>query len=96
MPVSAAYPGREADDVTSEVFTIVGVAAPITACNRRAVKRLGDRALPHSSTRTTCGGRWLPSSDVRAVPPLLRVAEAKLANLLAAPGPPGSGGPSDG
>ena len=34
--------------------------------------------------------------DVEAVPPLLRVAEAKLASLLAAPGPPGSGGQPDG
>jgi hypothetical protein len=34
--------------------------------------------------------------EPEAVPPLLRVAEAKLASLLAAPGPPGSEGPPDG
>jgi DNA-directed RNA polymerase specialized sigma24 family protein len=31
--------------------------------------------------------------EVEAVPPLLRVAEAKLASLLAAPGPSGESGP---
>jgi DNA-directed RNA polymerase specialized sigma24 family protein len=34
--------------------------------------------------------------DVRAVAPLLRVAHAKLASLLAAPDPPEKGGESDG
>jgi hypothetical protein len=93
MPGSAAYPGRNTDDVTGEIATIVGVRAPITACNRRPVRLLGDRALPHRATRTRCGGRWLPSLDVRAVPALVRVAQAKLANLLAAPGPQASGEP---
>jgi DNA-directed RNA polymerase specialized sigma24 family protein len=34
--------------------------------------------------------------DVEAVAPLLRLAEAKLASLLAEPGPPGESGSLDG
>lgn len=34
--------------------------------------------------------------EVEAVPPLLRVAEAKLASLLAMPAPPGESGSPDG
>jgi DNA-directed RNA polymerase specialized sigma24 family protein len=50
----------------------------------------------HRAGMTAAGIAGELGIEPEAVPPLLRVAEAKLASLLAAPGPPGSEGPPDG